>query len=132
MSNSFLDGMPKRAGKTRLTMARGALANTPPRKRHMKSIWKFRATATGLWRIAKRNMPRNIGRFRPHTLESGPKYIEPKTKPSTDGLVVRFIASFETWNCFTVTSVVVLKTDELKVTQIVIRPSMMVMNTSCS
>lgn len=47
-------------------MARGVLANTPPGKRHMKIVWRFRATAMGIWKIAKTNMPRNIGRFRPY------------------------------------------------------------------
>ena len=56
-------------------MARGALASTPPRRLHMKIVWRFRATATGIWKIAKTNMPRNIGRFRPYNSESGPKII---------------------------------------------------------
>lgn len=113
-------------GYSRLTMASGALANSPPRKRHMKIVCKFWATATGIWKIAKTNIPRNSGRFRPYNSDRGPKIIGPKAKPSTNKLTPNTINSEETPNLLAVVFVAVLKTEEPKVTQIVISPSIMV------
>lgn len=113
-------------GYSRLTMASGALANSPPRKRHMKIVCKFWATATGIWKIAKTNIPRNSGRFRPYNSDRGPKIIGPKAKPSTNKLTPNTINSEETPNFFAVVFVAVLKTEEPKVTHIVISPSIMV------
>lgn len=110
----------------KLTMARGALAKSPPRKRHMKIVCKFSATATGIWKIAKTNMPRNRGRFRPYSSDRGPKMIGPKAKPRTNKLTPNSITSRETPNFFAVTFVAVLKTEEPKVIQTVIIPSIMV------
>lgn len=110
----------------RLTIASGALAKSPPRKRHMKIVCKFWATATGIWKIAKTNIPKNSGRFRPYSSDRGPKIIGPKAKPSTNRLTPNTITSEETPNFFAVCFVAVLKTEEPKVTQIVISPSIMV------
>lgn len=109
-----------------LTMASGALAKSPPKKRHMKIVCKSWATATGIWKIAKTNIPTNSGRLRPYSSDRGPKIIGPKAKPRTNKLTPNTITSEETPNFFPVCFVAVLKTDEPNVTQIVISPSIMV------
>lgn len=107
-------------------MARGALAKVPPRKRHMKIVCKFSATATGIWKIAKPNMPRNNGSFRPYSSERGPKMIGPKAKPRTNKLTANNVTSMETPNFVAVCLVAVVKIEEPKVTQSVIIPSTIV------
>ena len=92
----------------------------------MKIVCRFWATATGIWKIAKINIPTNSGRFRPYSSDRGPKIIGPKAKPSTNKLTPKTITSGETPNFFAVCFVAVLKTDEPKVTQIVMRPSIIV------
>jgi hypothetical protein len=92
----------------------------------MKIVCKFWATATGIWKIAKTNIPRNSGRFRPYSSDRGPNIIGPKAKPSTNKLTPNTITSWETPNFLAVCFVAVLKTDEPKVTQIVMSASIMV------
>jgi hypothetical protein len=54
------------------TMATGADAKQPPKKRQSIIVSKFRATATGIWNMANTAYPKNRGRFRPKASEPGP------------------------------------------------------------
>lgn len=71
-------------------------------------------------------MPTNSGRFRPYSSDRGPKIMGPKAKPRTNKLTANTMTSGETPNFLAVCFVAVLKTEDPKVTQIVIIPSIMV------
>lgn len=65
------------------TTARGAEAKKPPRNRPTHIVVMFRASATGIWKMANSANPERSGILRPRTSDMGPKTIGPKTKPST-------------------------------------------------
>lgn len=89
-------------------------------------VCRFLATATGIWKIAKANIPTNNGALRPKTSESGPKTRGPKAKPSTNKLVPSTMTSEETLNTNAVALVALLKMDDAMVTHTVISPSITV------
>jgi hypothetical protein len=87
---------------------------------------KLPETAVAIWKMQKIKYAMNKGFLRPKSSLIGPQTIGPKANPKTKREVPRVITKGETLNIFDVTSVVVLKTDEAKVTQRVIEPSTMV------
>jgi len=44
---------PKKSARVPPTIARGAEAKTPPKNRHSMIVYRFCATATGIWKMAK-------------------------------------------------------------------------------
>jgi hypothetical protein len=44
---------PKKSARAPPTIARGADAKAPPKNRHSIIVYKFCATATGIWKMAK-------------------------------------------------------------------------------
>ena len=44
---------PQKSASAPPTMANGAEAKAPPKKRHSMMVYRFCATATGIWKIAK-------------------------------------------------------------------------------
>lgn len=111
-----------------LTMARGALAKKPPKKRHTNIVCRFCATATGILKMAKTNMPKNRGYLRPYNSDRGPKTMGPNAKPSTKRLTPSIITTCETPNSLAVGIVAVLNTEDANVTVNVFRERAMVIN----
>lgn len=109
-------------------MPNGALAKKPPKNRQTKMVCKFCATATGIWKIAKIKNPMNNGILRPYSSLSGPNIKGPKLNPNTNRLVPRTMTSCDTPNFCDVGFIAVLKTDDAKVTETVMKPSMRAMD----
>jgi hypothetical protein len=55
------------------TIAKGAEAKQPLKKRQSIMVSKFCATATGIWNMANTTYPKKRGRFRPKASEPGPQ-----------------------------------------------------------
>jgi len=74
--------MPRSMGSIKSTymppmMARGAEPNVPARKRQMKIVSRFCATATGIWKMQKTIMPAKRGRDLPKASDIGPQMSGP-------------------------------------------------------
>lgn len=88
---------------------------TPCRNRNIIIDWIFVATATGIWKMAKRKNPAKSGIFRPYNSLSGPKSVGPTPNPRTKRDVARIMTSLDTLNSFAVTIDAALKTELAKV-----------------
>lgn len=63
----------QKSAKAPPTIANGAEAKHPPKKRQIMMVSKFCATATGIWNMANTVYPKKRGRFRPKASEPGPQ-----------------------------------------------------------
>lgn len=89
----------------------------PCRNRHTRTVSRFCATATGIWKIAKMVKPTTRGSLRPYSSDNGPQIVGPVPKPRTKSETPRTITSGLVLNSMLVGTAAALKIEEANVTQ---------------
>ena len=85
--------------KTAATTASGQEAKTPPKNRHMRTVWRSFPTAAPMENMEKPNMAIINGNFLPFNSESGAHNKGPVAKPSTYNDSPSIPTSVETPKC---------------------------------
>lgn len=77
----------------------GALPPKPCRNLNMKTLCKFCATATGIWKTVNKKNPIVSGSFRPYSSDSGPQRVGPVPNPRMNNDVASTMSSGDTSKC---------------------------------